>query len=122
MDGVRPRERAGAVRELDDPRHVGRRADRVRGDREGDDARPLRELRLEVVEVEREVVVHAREADDDAAVLREREPRGDVRVVVEPGAEDLVSRLQRAPERAREQEVERGHARPERDFVRVAAA
>ena len=51
---------------------------------------------------------------------REREPRGDVGVVVEPRAEDLVARLQRAPERAREQEVERGHARPERDLVRVA--
>ena len=120
VDGVRPGERAGAVRELDDPRHVGSRADRVRRDREGDDARPLGELRLEVVEVEREVVVHAREADDDADVLREREPRGDVGVVVEPGAEDLVTRLQRAPERAREQEVERGHARPEGDLARVA--
>ena len=120
VDGVRPRERAGAVRELDDPRHVRSRADGVRRDRERDDARPLGELRLEVVEVEREVVVHAREADDDAEVLGEREPRGDVGVVVEPGAEDLVARLQRAPERAGEQEVERGHARPERDLVRVA--
>jgi hypothetical protein len=64
--------------------------------------------------------VHAREADDDADVLREREPRRDVGIVVEPRAHDLVPRLQRAPERPREQEVERGHARAEGDLVRVA--
>ena len=85
-----------------------------------DHARPLRELRLEVVEVEREVLVHAREADDDAEVLGEREPWRDVGVVVEPGADDLVARFQRASERAGEQEVERGHARPEGDLVRMA--
>ena len=41
VDGVGPGERAGAVRKLDDPADVGRRPDRVRGDRKGDDARPL---------------------------------------------------------------------------------
>ena len=113
VDGVRPGERAGAVRELDDPCHVGRRPDGVRGDRERDDARPLGQLRFEVVEVEREVVVHAGEADDDAEVLLQRQPRGDVRVVVEPRADDLVAALELPAERAREQEVERRHARPD---------
>ena len=75
---------------------------------------------FEVVEVEREVVVHAGEADDDAEVLLQRQPRRDVRVVVEPRADDLVAALQLPAERAREQEVERRHARPERDLVRVA--
>ena len=120
VDGVRPGERAGAVRELDDPRHVRRRPDRVRRDRERDDARPLGELRLEVVEVEREIVVDAREADDDAEILLERQPRRHVRVVVEPRADDLVTALELSAERAREQEVERGHALPERDLVRMA--
>ena len=100
VDGVGPGERAGAVGELDDACHVGRRPDRVRGDRERDHLRALGELRLEVVQVERQVVVHAGEADDDAEVLRELEPRRDVRVVVEPGADDLVARA-RASGRAR---------------------
>ena len=54
VDGVDPGERAGLVRELDDARGCRERADRVRGGREGDDARALgRALRGEVVEVER---------------------------------------------------------------------
>ena len=50
---VRPRERAGLVRELGDPRDVGQRADGVRRDREGDDLRPRSERACEVVQVER---------------------------------------------------------------------
>ena len=120
VDGVGPRERARAVRELDDSRDVRGRADRVRRDRERDDPRPVGELRLEVLEVEREVVVHAGEADDDAEVVRELEPGRDVRVVVELRADDLVAGLQRPPERPRQQEVERGHALAERDLVGMA--
>ena len=91
VHGVRPGERAGLMRELGDPRRVGERADRVRGERERDDLRPLAELRREVVEVERRVLVDPDEADDEAEVVRELEPGGDVRVVVEPGDEDLVA-------------------------------
>ena len=119
VDGVGPRERARAVGELDDPGHVRRRPDRVRGDRERDDARAVRELGFEIVEVEREIVVHAGEADDDVEILGEREPGRDVGVVVEPRADDLVTGAQRSRERPREQEVERRHARPEGDLVRV---
>jgi hypothetical protein len=64
--------------------------------------------------------VHRGEADDDADVLGEREPRRHVRVVVEPRADDLVSLAEVPAERAAEEEVERGHALAERDFVRVA--
>ena len=52
---------------------------------------------------------------------REREPRRDVRVVVEPRHEDLVAGLELARERAREEEVERRHVLAERDLARVAA-
>ena len=82
VDGVGPGERAHAVRQLDHSRDIGGRADSVRGDREGDHLRALGELRLQVVQVEREVLVHAGEADDDAEILGELEPRRDVRVVV----------------------------------------
>ena len=73
MDGIRPGERAGGVRELDDARRVGvvptafeaigKATTRVRS-----------ELRLEVVEVEREIVVDAGEADDDLEILLQRQP------------------------------------------------
>ena len=121
VHGVDPRERAGLVRELDDPADVGRGADRVRGGREGDDLRPRRALGGQVVEIEREVVVDVDEADDDADVLGEREPRRDVPVVVEPRDEHLVAGLELAGERTREEEVESGHALPERDLAGIAA-
>ena len=121
VDGVGPGERADAVRELDDAPHVGCRADRVGRDRERDDAGAIVELRLEAVVVEREVVVHVDLADDDAEIVLEREPGRDVAVVVEPGHEHLVAGLQLAGERAREEEVERGHALAERHLVARAA-
>jgi len=49
VDGVTPRERARLVCELADPRRVRDRPERVRGEREGDDAGALRQLPLEVV-------------------------------------------------------------------------
>ena len=121
VHGVGPGERAGLVREVDDPADVRRRADRVRGDRERDDARPLRELRGEIVVVELELVGKPGVTDDDAEVVRELEPGRDVGVVVELRHDDLVARAQRPRERAREQEVERRHARAERDLIGRAA-
>ena len=100
VHGVGPRERAGRMGEVDDPPHVRRGPDRVRGDREGDDARPFGELPLEIVVVEREVVVDVDEADDDAEVVLELEPRRDVRVVVEARDEHLLALAQR-PRKAR---------------------
>ena len=52
VDGVSPRESSNAVSQLDDAPDVGGGADRVRGDREGDDARPIAELGREAVVVE----------------------------------------------------------------------
>ena len=121
VDGVRPRERARLVRERDETGHVRRGPDGVRGHGERDDARALGQERREVVVVELELVGHARDADDDPEVVRELEPGRDVGVVVERGDDDLVALAQRPRERAREQEVERGHARAERDLVRRAA-
>ena len=91
VHGVGPRERACLVREVGDPADVGERPDRVRGDRERDDARPVGELRGEVVEVERRVFVDVDEADGQVEVVGELEPGRDVRVVVELRAEDLVA-------------------------------
>ena len=116
VDGVRPGERARLVRERDDPRHVRRRPDRVRGDRKRDHARPLADEPGEVVVVEREVVGHAGGAHDDPEVVRELEPGSDVPVVVELRHDHLVALAERARERPRQQEVERGHARAERDL------
>ena len=118
---VRPGQRARAVRELDDPAHVRRGAHRVGRDRERHDPRPLGELPLEVRVVEREIVVDLDEADDDAEVVGELEPGRDVRVVVELRHEHLVARAQRPREGAREEEVEGGHARAERDLLVRAA-
>ena len=77
--------------ELDDALRVRRRAERVRGEREGDDAGAVRQLPLEVVEVERRVLVDLDEADAEVEVVRELEPRRDVAVVVETRDEDLVA-------------------------------
>ncbi len=121
VDRVRPRERARVVRELGDAACVGARADRVRGERERDDARPVRQLPLEVREIERRVVVQLDEADLEVEVVRELEPRRDVAVVVELRDEDLVARLQGSPDRPAEHEVERRHVRAEDRLVRSAS-
>ena len=121
MHGIDPRERAGLVRELDDPRDIRTGPDRVRRRRERDDLRPRRALRREVVEVEREIVVDVDELHDDADVLLQRQPWRDVRIVVEPRHEHLVRRLELPGERPGEEEVERGHALAERDLLRGTA-
>ena len=60
---VDPRDRAGLARQRADALRVCDRAGRVRGERERDDARPVTELPLEVVVVDREPVGRL----DDAA-------------------------------------------------------
>ncbi len=93
VHGVDPRERAGFVRERRDLGDGRDRADRVRGPRERDDARAVGKQRRQVLEVEPALVVDLREADGQAAVARELEPRRHVAVVVEPRADDLVAHL-----------------------------
>jgi hypothetical protein len=119
---VRPCERARVVRELRDAARVGDRPDRVRGQREGDDTRPVGEQRRQRVDVERRVgVVDRRALDDEAVILGDAQPRRDVRVVVEVGDDDLVAGLRRARDGVRELEVQRRHVRAERDLLRRAA-
>ena len=121
VDGVRPRESAGAVRELDDPANVGERADCVRRDREGDDARAGRELSLEVGEIDVAVVRDVGEAHDEAEVMRQLEPRRDVAVVIEARDDDLVAGLPRPRGGAGERKRQRGHVRAERHLLGRAA-
>src|SRR5436853_6306879 len=92
VDGVGPRECSCFVRERDDSRRVGHRAERVRGERKGDDAGARGQLPLEVGEVEARVFVVFDEADANIEVVGELQPRGDVPVMVETGYEDLVAR------------------------------
>ena len=75
----------------------------------------------QVVVVEREVVGQARDVNHEPEIMRELEPGRDVRVVVERGDDDLVARPQRPREGAAQQEVERGHALPERGLSGRAA-
>jgi hypothetical protein len=122
VDRVHPRERACFVREVCDASNVRDRPDGVRGPGESDDASPLRELAFEIVHVDRAVLlVQVGEADHEAEVARQLEPGGDVAVMVESRAEDLVARTERACGGAREREVERRHVRTEAAFLRQAA-
>ena len=121
VDGVDPGERAGVVRELAHPAGVHDRADRVGrpGERDHLGARP--ELALEVVEVERRVVVQLDVPDDQAGVVRELQPRRDAAVMIERGDEDLIARAEAAASGPRQHEVQRGHVRPEDHLMGLAA-
>ena len=75
VDGVDPGQRAGVVRELAHPPGVHDRADRVGRPRERDHPGARPELALQVLEVERRVVVQLDVPDDQAGVVRELQPR-----------------------------------------------
>jgi hypothetical protein len=109
------------VGQLGHPRDVDERTDRVRGPRERDNARAVREQRLEVLEIQRRIVADLREEHAQVEVVGELEPGRDVGVVVELRDDDLLARGQLPPERAGEREVERRHVRPEDHFAVVAA-
>src|SRR6266480_861116 len=121
VDGVDPRDGAGLVRELGHAGHVHERADRVRGPREGDNAGAVGQLRGEILEVERRVITDVREANDQAEVVRELQPRRDVPVVIEPRHDDLVSLAPFTGGRPGKGEVERRHVGAEDHLVRRAA-
>ena len=82
VDGVNPRERAGVVRELADAPGVHDRADGVGRPRERDDLGARSELSLEIIEIERRVVIQLDVPDDQAGVVRELQPRRDAAVVI----------------------------------------
>jgi hypothetical protein len=96
--------------------HIRSSADRVGRNGESHHPRALREQALEVLVVDFEITGESRHADDRAQVMSDLQPRSDVRVVIELRDDDLVARTQRPREGAREQEIECGHARPERDL------
>ena len=91
VDGIRPSERAGIVRELDDPVDVAQGSDGVRGDGKRDDAGTVGELSLEVAEVESRVVVDFHQPNFESHVVGELEPGRDVPVMVELRGDDLVA-------------------------------
>ena len=121
VDAVEPRERAGLARERAEPLHVDERSDCVARDRAGDDAGAVGELALEVVEVERQVLVHVDEVDVHPPVRGELDPRRRAAVVVEARDDHLVALAPVASGGAAEREVHRGHVHPEHDLVGCAA-
>ena len=121
MNGVDPGQGSRRMREVDDPPDIRDRADRIGSGWEGDDPGPVRQLSLEVVQVQRAVVADIHVADDEIMVTRQLEPGGDVGVMVEPGYENLVSSSELATQCSCQREVERGHVRPENDLFGAAA-
>ena len=98
------------------------RADGVGGEREGDELRAIGQLRVERVEVQRDVVrTNVDPSDGGAGIARGEQPRPDVRVVVEPGHDDLVARSPRPSERARQVQQQRRRVLAEDHLARVAA-
>ena len=102
----------------------GRRhgAEGVGGEREGDELRAIGQLRVERIEIQRAVVgpdVHP--TDGGARITRGEQPRPDVRVVVQPCHDDLVSRPPRPSDRARQMQQQRRRVLAEDHLARVAA-
>ncbi len=119
VDGIDPGQRADGMRELTHTPSIDDRAHRIRRPGERDHAGPLGQLGLQVVVVERGVVVQPDVANDQVLVVRELKPRRHAAVVIQRGDEDLVPGLERAPRRPRQREVQRRHVRPE-DAPRAA--
>ena len=95
VDGVHEHEGAVRVRHRRDARDVVDRPDGVRRAADGDETGPLPEEPPERVEVEPGLPRgERRRLDDDAAVLLERAPGVDVRVVVEVRDDDFVAAAQ----------------------------
>ena len=121
VDGVHPGERAGLVREPAHAAGVGDRADRVGGPGERDHLGARPELALQVPDVEGGVVTQLDVPDHEVPVVRDLQPGGDPRVVVQAGDEDLVARAERARRGPGQREVERGHVGPEDHLAGLAA-
>ena len=97
-------------------------ADGVGGEREGDELRAIGELRVERIEVKRDVVrtdIHP--THGGAGVARGEQPGPDVRVVVQSCHDDLVARSPRPSERARQMEQQRRRVLAEDHLAGVAA-
>ena len=118
VDAVERDERADRLRAGD---QVGRRRDRahgVRRERERDQPRPLGELGVERVDVERDVVrAHVDPPHGRARVAGRQDPRPDVRVVVQARHDDLVAGPQGPGERSRDVQQQARRVLAEHDLV-----
>jgi hypothetical protein len=113
-DLMRPRD--DLADRVDRPDSVARIAD-------GDELRPRGQLRLEVLEIERHVVladIHL--ADGETAVGGHALPGADVRLVVERRDDDLVAGPQRGADAPPDMERERRHVVAELDLVRAGGS
>jgi hypothetical protein len=120
VDRVHIGQRAGGVSHLNDPRNRVERAHSVRGQPDGNQARPRPQRSLEAVQVERAVfLADIDPSDSDATFLFQGQPRRDVGVVVETSGHDLVTRPERSPDRAAHGEGQRGHVLTEDDLAGI---
>jgi hypothetical protein len=118
---VDPRERPCVVRERDHTCHIRDGTDRVRGPGERDDPSAVRQLAFQVREVEPALLRHVDAVNDEIVVTRDLEPRGNVRIVIEPGHDELVPCPQLPGKRPRERKVQGRHVRSETDLLEPRA-
>ena len=117
VDGVDVHARARGVGGGDDAGQVRDRADRVGGVGDRDPACAVGEHGLHRARGQLERLrVGLGEAHRRAVALGVDDPRGDVGVVVEPRADDLVAGLERAADGAGERHRQRGHREAEDDL------
>ena len=117
VDGVDVHARARGVGGGDDAGQVRDRADRVGGVGDRDPARAVGEDGLDRARGQLERLgIGLGEAHRGAVALGVDDPRGDVGVVVEPRADDLVAGLERAADGAGERHRQRGHREAEDDL------
>ena len=90
----------------------------MRRHRAGHEARPVRNERLEVVGVEVAVLAHAPPLEGRSQRLQ-RQPGGDIGVVVHVGDDDLAARRQHLADAEADEADERGGVHAEADFGRV---
>ena len=121
VDGVNPGQRAGLAGEPAHPPGIHDRADGIGRPGKRDHLRARPELSLQILEIERRVVIQLDVPDDQAFVVRQLQPRRDAAVVIQRGDEDLIARAEIARGGARQREVQRGHVRPEDHFMGLAA-
>ena len=118
--GVDVGERSGGVRQADDLFDGIDRADRVRSVADRDEFGFGIELRCEILDVERAVSGVDFCPTNRHAFFFEREPGGDVGVVIEARDQDFVAGAEVAADRARHRIGQRGHVGAEDDFIGAA--
>ena len=117
VDSVDPRERPDLACQAADPLGLGDRSGGVRGEGERDDARlARRQLPLEVVEIDREVIGGLDHVDGQSLVGCQLDPGGYAAVVVERCRHDLVAGREISPRGSGQREVQGRHVHAECDL------